>query len=69
MSADTLPDLRESVPLAPLTTLGLGGPARWLANATKPEQVAVAHAWCRARNVPLFVIGGGSNLVIASDRP
>lgn len=67
MSADTLPDLRESVPLAPLTTLGLGGPARWLALATEPEHVATAWAWCRARNVPLFVIGGGSNLVIADE--
>ena len=67
MSADTLPDLRESVPLAPFTTLGLGGPARWFATATSLEQLASADAWCRSHNVPLFVIGGGSNLVIAED--
>jgi UDP-N-acetylmuramate dehydrogenase len=67
MSGDTLPEVRESVPLGPFTTLGLGGPARWFVTATDPSQVANAHAWCRARNVPLFAIGGGSNLVIAEE--
>jgi UDP-N-acetylmuramate dehydrogenase len=65
MSADTLPDVRESVPLAPFTTLRLGGPARWLVTATDTPRIAAAHAWCRAHNVPLFVMGGGSNLVVA----
>lgn len=67
MSGDSLPDVRESVPLGPFTTLGLGGPARWFMTAATPGHVAVAHAWCRARNVPLVVIGGGSNLVIAEE--
>ena len=67
MCADTLADVRESIPLAPFTTLGLGGPARWFVTATSPEQVAIAHVWCRARSVPLFVLGGGSNLVIGED--
>jgi len=55
------------VPLAPLSTLGVGGPARWLARATSPEEVAAAHAWAAARGVALFVLGGGSNLVIADE--
>ena len=55
------------VPLAPLSTLGIGGPARWLVRATSQDAVAVAHAWAAEHGVPLFVLGGGSNLVIADE--
>ncbi len=56
-----------SVPLAPLCTLGVGGAARWLVRATSPAAVESAHAWATDRGVPLFVLGGGSNLVIADE--
>ena len=59
--------VHERVPLAPLTTLGVGGSARWFATATEPAHVAAAHVWCRLHDVPLFVIGGGSNLVVADE--
>ena len=55
------------VPLAPLTTLGVGGTARWFARASSEADVAAAHQWADARGVPLFVLGGGSNLVIADE--
>src|SRR5687767_10674393 len=67
MPADRPLEVHEWIPLAPLTTLGVGGSARWFATATDPAHVATAHAWCRERNVPLFVIGGGSNLVVADE--
>jgi len=54
-----------SVSLAPLTTLGIGGPARWFARAETMEDVAAAQAWCAVRGAELFVLGGGSNVVIA----
>ena len=53
--------------MAPLTTLGVGGTARWLWRAQSADDVAAAHAWCRERGVGLFVLGGGSNLVIADE--
>ena len=53
------------IALAPFSTLGVGGPARWFADATTIEQIAAAHQWAAAREVELFVLGGGSNLVIA----
>jgi len=56
---------RERVPLEPLGTLGVGGAARWFVRATRAEDVAPAHRWCEERRVPMFVLGGGSNLVIA----
>jgi UDP-N-acetylmuramate dehydrogenase len=57
----------ERVPLGPLTTLGVGGPARWYAEARDEADVAAAWAWARRRGVALHVLGGGSNLVVADE--
>ncbi len=54
----------ERVPLAPLTTLGVGGPARWFLEARDEAEVAAACAWARRRGVALYVLGGGSNVVV-----
>ena len=56
---------RERAPLAPLTTLGLGGPAARLVTAYSEAEVVDA-VLANAR-VPLLVLGGGSNLVIGDD--
>ena len=56
-----------SVPLAPLTTLGLGGPARYFAEITDAADVAGALRWAKERDLPVFVLGGGSNLVVADE--
>lgn len=65
MESDAAIAPRAGVPLAPLTTLGVGGHAQWFARATSGEEVAAAHRWCIDRSLPLLVLGGGSNLVIA----
>ena len=57
--------IRENVPLAPLTTLAVGGPARYFAEAVAEAEVVEAVEFARSRGLPLFVLGGGSNLVIA----
>ena len=57
--------LQENVPLAPLTTFKVGGPARYFIEAHSEEEVRRAVAWACERNLPLFVLGGGSNLVVA----
>jgi UDP-N-acetylmuramate dehydrogenase len=59
--------LRERVPLAPLTTLGIGGPARWFLEVESPAAAAAGLDWAARRRVPLFVLGGGSNVVIADE--
>lgn len=56
---------RSAVPLAPFTTLGLGGPARTLLTAYGEEEVV--EAVLAAARVPLLVLGGGSNVVIADE--
>jgi UDP-N-acetylmuramate dehydrogenase len=57
--------IRENIPLAPFTTFGIGGPARWFAEATHEDDIAEAAAWSTERSIPLFVLGGGSNLLIS----
>src|SRR5580692_2325170 len=57
--------IAENVPLAPLTTLKVGGPARYFIEATTIAEVSEAVDFSRSRNLPLFVLGGGSNLVIS----
>jgi UDP-N-acetylmuramate dehydrogenase len=57
--------IREHAPLAPLTTLGVGGPARYFAEASTEAEVLEAVEFSRAQGLPLFVLGGGSNLVVA----
>ncbi|HTV81736.1 MAG TPA: UDP-N-acetylmuramate dehydrogenase [Acidobacteriaceae bacterium] len=59
--------LREQVPLAPLTTFGIGGPARWLAEADSEDSLVEAVSFARERNLPLFVLGGGSNVLAADE--
>lgn len=55
------------VDLRPLTTLGVGGRARWYVRASSVEEVATAYAWAQDRNLEVFVLGGGSNLVVADE--
>lgn len=57
--------IEENKPLAPFTTFGIGGPARWFAQAASEDDIAEAVAWARAHSVPLFVLGGGSNLLVS----
>jgi UDP-N-acetylmuramate dehydrogenase len=57
--------LLENIPLASLTTIKVGGSARYFVAARNVSEVQEAVAWARARDLPLFVLGGGSNLVIA----
>lgn len=53
------------VALAPYCTLDLGGPARWFVRADSIDEVRAAFAWCAQRGLDAFVLGGGSNLVVA----
>jgi UDP-N-acetylmuramate dehydrogenase len=57
--------LLENIPLAPLTTIKIGGPARYFAEPRNVGEVQQAVAFARSRDLPLFVLGSGSNLVVA----
>jgi len=57
--------IQENVPLAPLTTLQVGGAARYFAELRREDDVREAAQFAKTRDLPLFVLGGGSNLVVA----
>jgi len=59
--------VRENVPLAPCTTLGVGGPARYFIEAAEESAVVAAIEFAHARSLPLLVLGGGSNLLVADE--
>ena len=57
-------ELRENVSLAPLTTFQIGGPARFFAEATTEAHVSEAVSYAAKSSLPLFLLGGGSNLLV-----
>ncbi|NNG84416.1 MULTISPECIES: UDP-N-acetylmuramate dehydrogenase [Streptomyces] len=59
--------VETGVPLAPLTTLRLGGPAARLVTATTDEQVIAAVREADDAGTPLLIVAGGSNLVVADE--
>lgn len=54
----------EHEPLAPYTSWRIGGPARYFVQATGAAELVQALAWADQRDLPVFVIGGGSNVLI-----
>jgi UDP-N-acetylmuramate dehydrogenase len=56
---------KEEVPLAPYTTFQIGGPARWFAEAETEDDIAAGISFANAHQLPLFILGGGSNLLVS----
>jgi UDP-N-acetylmuramate dehydrogenase len=59
--------LEENKSLAPFTTIGVGGPARWFVTVQHEDEAAEAALWASERGIPLFILGGGSNLLVSDD--
>jgi len=57
--------IQQNVALAPLTTLKVGGPADYFVEANTLAEVSEAVGFARSQGLPLFVLGGGSNVVIS----
>lgn len=57
--------LRRSVPLAPLTTFKVGGPAEWLVQVHGAAEVGEAVALAFEAGLPVTALGGGSNVLVA----
>ena len=58
-------NIERDVPLAPHTSLRVGGPADWFLVANSAQQVAEALRWAADDGLPVRIIGGGSNLLVA----
>jgi UDP-N-acetylmuramate dehydrogenase len=59
--------LKQGVPLAPYTSIGLGGKADWFAEITEAEALREGLAWAAHEKVPALVLGGGSNLILPDE--
>lgn len=57
----------KNVSLAELTTLKIGGAARFFARATEEGDVAEAFRFAREKDLQIFILGGGSNVLIADE--
>jgi UDP-N-acetylmuramate dehydrogenase len=58
-------EIRDEVMLGPLTTLGVGGPARYFVEVLQEAELVEAMQWAEERGLEVFVLGGGSNLLVA----
>jgi UDP-N-acetylmuramate dehydrogenase len=58
------PLIVESELLAKYTSWRIGGPARALANPTTPDELRAAIAWAQERDLPLCILGGGTNVLV-----
>ncbi|QHN04012.1 UDP-N-acetylmuramate dehydrogenase [Granulicella sp. WH15] len=59
--------LERNVSLAPYTTLRIGGPARFYTRVTTYAELIEALGFARAEGLPSFLLGGGSNLLVADE--
>jgi UDP-N-acetylmuramate dehydrogenase len=58
-------ELRQRVSLAPFTTFEIGGPAAWFAEAATESDIEAAVEFATERKLRLFVLGGGSNVLVS----
>jgi UDP-N-acetylmuramate dehydrogenase len=59
--------IREKVPLAPFTTLQIGGCARYFISANTENELLDALEFAGTRALPVFILGGGSNVLVADE--
>ena len=60
----TLPNVRRNVPLGPLTTYKIGGPADLFVEVHSGDELASAVRSARASGVPWFLLGTGANILV-----
>lgn len=59
--------VQENIPLAPLTTFRIGGPARYFFEAGTDNDIHRAVAWAQERKMPFILIAGGSNVLVGDE--
>ena len=57
----------QNISLAPYTTLRIGGPARYFVRVTTEDELLEAVRFARVQSLPIFVLGGGSNLLVSDE--
>jgi len=57
--------IQENIPLAPYTTLKVGGPAKFFVETINEDEIVEALKFAREKKLPVFVLGGGSNILVS----
>lgn len=60
-------DIHTNIPLKNYTTMQLGGNARFMTEVHTPEDVAIVCKNARTQNLPIFILGGGSNVIVRDE--
>ncbi len=61
------PTIQENIPLAPYTTLKIGGPAKYFVAAKTIAELQEAVAWANQEKLPYRLIGRGANLLVSDN--
>ncbi len=56
-----------NTPLAPLTTFKIGGSAAYFGTALNTEDLQQGINFAKTQNLPLFILGGGSNILVSDN--
>src|SRR3989344_6984349 len=60
-------NIKQNIPLAPYTTFGIGGNAKFFAEVASVEELVEAVRFARNDGLEIFVLGGGSNVLISDE--
>ncbi len=60
-------NIQKNIPLAPLTTFKIGGPAKFFVEVSSEEELIEALQYARNNNLQFFVLGGGSNILVSDE--
>ena len=59
--------IQENVPMHSYTSFKVGGPARYFAEPSSLLEIREVLQWCAQAKAPIFVVGKGTNLVVADE--
>lgn len=60
-------DIHTNIPLKNYTTMKLGGNARFMTEAHTPEEIREVCHNAKSQNLPIFILGGGSNVIVRDE--
>src|ERR1700677_580659 len=60
-------EIKENVPLAPLTTFKIGGSAKYFVETRTDEDLREALDWAQEKNARFTILAGGSNVLVSDN--
>jgi UDP-N-acetylmuramate dehydrogenase len=60
-------EIHTNIPLKNYTTMKLGGNARFMTEVRTPDEVQKVYRNAKTQNLPIFILGGGSNVIVKDE--